>query len=414
MWERAIRVPLGVVIDCILGLAAIAAAREALGRRKWGERLLGWARVVVLVTAAVFTIWPRNALWFTASALVVGLVAAGRPLRKLVTITFLRGGAFLARRTDARGVARLARLSQSAIRNIPPLRYRIVRNMQRAGVYSRGLEDQYLARGADQFGMIMQVLSSGFDQSGIKDRFCFGDSLDHLLSAHERGRGVLVLSPHLCGYPVFPRLVAEHVPCSIYLRRSPDPDKHALNVMVGQAGGGHLVFPPAGGSSAERLNVAMNVLRERRALFVTPDLPRKRDEGVPVTIWNRTVYFPPGVMIMAMRTGAAVVLATWFFQDDRYHVHFEAPMLLSRRNRREQAHEAMLAFARTMDDHLRAHPDMWWNWLDKRWTRILRTPAEPQRAQVASAETSHSLPPTPPAGMRASAVEDQLDLESSR
>jgi hypothetical protein len=33
----------------------------------------------------------------------------------------------------------------------------------------------------------------------------------------------------------------------------------------------------------------------------------------------------------------------------------------------------MIAFAQMMDQHLHAFPDMWWNWLDKRWNRILRT-----------------------------------------
>lgn len=141
---------------------------------------------------------------------------------------------------------------------------------------------------------------------------------------------------------------------------------------MGQAGGGHLVFPPASASPTERLNVALRVLRDKRALYITPDLPRKAEEGVPVTLWDRVVHFPIGVMIMAMRTGAPVVFSTWFYREGLYHVQFTEPHVLMRRaGRQQEAHKGMLAFASIMDRHLRSYPDMWWNWLDKRWTRIV-------------------------------------------
>jgi lauroyl/myristoyl acyltransferase len=176
--------------------------------------------------------------------------------------------------------------------------------MQRAGVYRRGLENEHLERAGDQMESLMHILRAGYPDSGVGERFCFDESLRNLHQAHDAGRGVLVLSPHLCGYAVFARVLAEHVPTSIYLRRSPDRGRHALNVLMGQAGGGDLVFPPLNAPPAQRLNVAISILRKRRALYVTPDLPRKANQGVPVTIWNRTVYFPTGVTVMAMRTGS--------------------------------------------------------------------------------------------------------------
>lgn len=375
------RMIVGAPLAILLGAAAVITVREFVRRRKWGERLLGVLRALGLVTIAILVLVPAIPNWLVVLTVTVGLGLAGRPLRKFVTIGLLRGGAFLARRTDRRGVERLRRLGHLALRAAPPLRNRIVRNMRRAGVYRAELENEHLERAGDQMEFLMHILRAGYPDSGVGERFRFDESLGNLLQAHEAGRGVLVLSPHLCGYPVFPRILADHVPASIYLRRSPDPSKHALNVLMGQAGGGDLVFPPANSSPAGRLNVALNVLRRRRALYVTPDLPRKANEGVPVTIWNRTVYFPTGVMIMAMRTGSPAVVATWFFHDGHYHVRFGEPMELARRgDRQHRAHQAMLAFAKTMDRHLHEHPEMWWNWLDKRWTRILRRRADGRNA----------------------------------
>jgi len=369
----------GVPLAILLSGAALVSVRELVRRRKWRRRLFGALRAFGLLTTASLILVSTIPNWLVVLAVPIGLWLAGRPLRKSVTIGLLRIGALLARRTDRHGVERLRRRAQSALWAVLPLRNRIARNMRQAGVYREGLENEHLERAGDQMEFLMQILRAGYPDSGVSERFCFDESLRNLHQAHEAGRGVLVLSPHLCGYAVFPRVLAEHVPSSIYLRRSRDPSKHALNVLVGQAGGGDLVFPPAKGSRAERLNVAMGVLRKRRALYVTPDLPRKANQGVPVTIWNRTVYFPTGVMIMAMRTGSPTVVATWFLHDGRYHVRFGEPMEISRRGDRQQhAHQAMLAFAKTMDQHLHEHPEMWWNWLDKRWTRILRRPTDSQ------------------------------------
>ena len=353
--------------------AATLTAREYFRRGKWGEKLLGGLRATCLLAAAVLVVCPGIHKLLLVSAVAAGAWLASRSARRFLTVRFLQSGAAFARRTDRQGIRRIRHIAQASIRFIPPLTRRVVANMRRAGVHRGGLEGEYLARAADQMEFLMHILRAGYEDSGVGDQFRFDESLSHLKTAHQERRGVLVLSPHLCGYPVLPRVIAEHVPCSIYLRHSRDSGKHALNVSMGQAGGGHLVFPPVNGTPAARLNVALGVLYEGRALYITPDLPRKPDKGVPVSIWNRTVHFPAGAMTMALRTGAAIVFTNWFYHDEHYHVRFEAPFWLERRgNRTAQTQQAMEAFATMMDDFLHQYPEMWWNWLDKRWTRILR------------------------------------------
>lgn len=375
------RLLVAVPFAAVLLSAAALSSRELLQKRKWGQVLLGVLRIGTLVSVAVLLLVRHVPRWAALLLLPLGLWAAARPLRKAAIIGLLRIGAFLARRTNRRGVERLRRTGMGLLRAALPLRRLVVRNMRRAGIYRQGLENDYWERAADQMTFLMNILRAGYPDSGVGQRFCFDESQRYLHQAHQVGHGLLVLSPHLCGYPVFARVLADHVPCSIYLRHSPDPSKHALNMLMGQAGGGHLVFPSANGSPAERLNVAMRVLRQKRALYVTPDLPRKASEGVPVTLWDRVVYFPTGVMIMAIRTGAPIVFSTWFYRDGLYHVRFTEPRVLARRgSRKHQAHEGMLAFARIMDRHLRKFPEMWWNWLDKRWTRILRSPPNARAA----------------------------------
>jgi len=296
-----------------------------------------------------------------------------RTLRKEVVLGILRLGVHASQRTSAAGVEFLRNAALASVKACLPLRSRLARNMKLAGVYRKGLVDLHFERAADQVGFLMHILRTGFWDSGVAERFRFDNSFQYLQQAYDAGGGVLVISPHLCCYPLFPRVLSERIPCSIYLRRSPDPRKHRINQAVGRAAGGHLVYPPAGAPRFERLAVAMRTLREGKMLYITPDLPRKPDQGVPVSIFGRTVYFPTGVAIMAMRTGAPIVIVLWRHQDGLYDVHCHEPMNLSARgDRGRRAAVAMSRFAKLMDECLREQPEIWWNWLDKRWTRIIR------------------------------------------
>ncbi len=301
-------------------------------------------------------------------------MALSRRLRKDAVMRLLEGGAYLARRCNRRQVDIVHRVALGMVKACLPLRVRLARNMKAAGLYRRGLVDLHFDRAADQMFMLMHVLRAGFDASGAADRFRFDDSLRHLDAIRASGRGALIISPHLCGYPLFPRVLADRFPCSIYLRRSPDPRKHRVNMMVGAAGDGHMVYPPADGARSERLFVALRVLREGRGLYLTPDLPRKPDEGTEVHVLGRRAYFPVGVVIMAMRARVPIVMVDWHWSDGVYRVRCHEPLDVSSSGCRSEAAGSVLRlFAARMDEVVRAHPEMWWNWLDKRWTWLLRT-----------------------------------------
>jgi lauroyl/myristoyl acyltransferase len=241
-------------------------------------------------------------------------------------------------------------------------------------MYRRGLTMAYFERAIDQMAMLAHVFRTGcFATSGCPQRFRFDGSIRLLEQAYSRGKGVINIAPHLSGYPVYPPIVSPRIPCSIYLRRNKDRRKLKINLDIGRAGQGHLVYPPADGGKERRLRVAMGVLREGRMLYMTPDTPRKPHEGVPVSILGRTVHFPTGVFVMSLRTGAPVVPVFWHWQDGAYRIRYEEPFELTRGGRlQEQSEAAMKAWAAMVDQFLREHPEMWWNWLDKRWTRILR------------------------------------------
>jgi lauroyl/myristoyl acyltransferase len=297
-----------------------------------------------------------------------------RQLRKTLTRGALQVGMEVSQRArDPTAVEALRGLLLVASRTALPLRVRLARNMKLAGVYRKGLVDAHFRRAIDQIVMLAHVFRAGFPRSGCLDKFKFDDSFRLLEQAYARGRGVINIAPHICGYPVYAPVVTPRIPCSIYLRRNENPRKMRITEAVGRAGDGHLVYPPAGAAKTQRLQVAIDVLREGRMLFLTPDTPRKPHEGVPVSVFGRTTYFPTGVFTMAMRTGAPVVPVVWHWEAGAYHLRYAEPLELARgRGVRRQANAGMRKWAASVDAFLHRHPEMWWNWLDKRWTGIIR------------------------------------------
>lgn len=297
-----------------------------------------------------------------------------RSTRKTLTFLALRAGLFAAKRSkNGAFVESFRRAFLIFLHAALPLRYRLATNMKQAGVYRKKLIGEYYERAADQLCMIGHVLHAGLAASGSLDRFRFDASFDHIDQAARLGKGVIHIAPHICGYPSYASIVSSRIPCCVYMRRNQDPRKLRINEAVAAAGAGEIVMPPPEATKAQRLQVAISVLRQGKMLFVTPDTPRKPDDGVPVRIFGKTAYFPTGVFVMSARTGAPVVPVFWHWDNGAYHIRYAEPMEIKRGG--AIAHKTELAtkhWAQQVDQHLHEHPDIWWNWLDKRWTSILR------------------------------------------
>lgn len=296
-----------------------------------------------------------------------------RKLRKTLTVRSLQLGQELAQKGDWNTVERMRNGLRILTRVALPLRSRLKTNILQTDLYYEGLIDAYFERAVDQIIMLAHVLRAGLPESGYMDKFRFDDSFEILERAYAGGKGVISIAPHICGYPIYGGIVSSRIPCAIYLRHNKDPRKMRITEQVGRAGNGELIYPPKGGTRSQRLQVAVNVLRQGRMVFLAADTPRKPDKGVPVNILGHRAYFPTGVFVMSLRTGAPVVPAWWYWKDGIYHIHYSEPIELQRGgDLKAKAKAATQKWAEDIDKFLRKYPEMWWNWLDKRWTNILR------------------------------------------
>ncbi len=296
-----------------------------------------------------------------------------RRIRKRVTLDLLKLGRKLAEKGTYKSVERIRKWVRLFALTAYPLRWRLATNIRCAGFSPNGLMDAYFERSNDQLMMLAHGFRADFDVTELVEKFQFDDSFSILEKSYADGRGVMVIAPHLSGYPSFGCVLSSRIPCTIYSRRNQGKQKTDITDAIAKIGKVELVYPPKGATKPQRLQVAIDILRQGKLLFVTPDTPRKPHEGVAVSILGKMTYFPSGVFIMSMRTGVPVIPAWWHFNNGLYHVYFSEPIQLPESGKiRQKAEAGVRQWAEQVDAFLREHPEMWWNWLDKRWTNILR------------------------------------------
>ncbi len=296
-----------------------------------------------------------------------------RKVRKKLTVRILQFGHELAQKGDRDKIEKMRDFLRTFLRYAFPLRSRLKTNIKKAGMNPDGLVDKYFERSIDQLMMLAHIAGEGLKDSGVLELFEFDDSIGILENAYSKGKGVITIAPHISGYPVLGGILSQKIPCVIYLRHNKDPKKMRITKEIAESGGGELVYPPKGTSKSQRLKVALDVLRDGKMMFITPDTPRKPYQGVEVNILGKKAHFPTGVFVMSLRTGAPVVPIWWHWDNGIYKISFTEQIELDRGgDLRQKTEQATQKWASDVDKFLREHPDMWWNWLDKRWTQIIR------------------------------------------
>ena len=90
----------------------------------------------------------------------------------------------------------------------------------------------------------------------------------------------------------------------------------------------------------------------------------------------------PGMVVLAMRSGAPVVTATYGDRvSARCRIVFSEPArFVPDTDPNGAAQRGMQAWCDWFEAYLRQYPENWMFWLDKRWTRVLRTQSRARQA----------------------------------
>jgi lauroyl/myristoyl acyltransferase len=308
-------------------------------------------------------------------------------VRRAATRIAVRGGLRLAGRL---GVERTRALGNAIGRSaalVPPLRRRLEDNLRAAGMdHSHETIRAYFRRFGFWVGHGLNVYAHGIERSGLTDQVELDpDTVRHLDEAVARGKGVILASPHLFLHEMGAGLIHRRHPVTAIVRDSKDPVWARMKVhWYNTALGVETLSRPRRSSMAEEIITILRALRTGRVLGITPDVLASRRTGVPVRLFGRTVLLSPGIILLAMRSGASLVTGEvcWYRDSsapsgERVRMLFTEPQQLPKTSDRETAlRDGLQQWCVAFEAQLRRSPADWLFWLDKGWTRVLRRPAE--------------------------------------
>lgn len=148
------------------------------------------------------------------------------------------------------------------------------------------------------------------------------EGIEHLTAALTRGRGVIILAAHVGNYNVVPSLpVARGYPTAVVAERV-HPEELYTYVNELRASLGVQVIPPG----SESLRPIIRLLRRNGILILAGD----RDvvgSGMPVPLFGEPARLPTGPVLLAMRTGAALIPAGTVRKGSRRSLAFVEPAI---------------------------------------------------------------------------------------
>lgn len=268
------------------------------------------------------------------------------------------------------GLARVARLRPRAAASMAAA-------LGPAGYAPRHL-DAYFDHLGELLCLSALLYRGGLEAAGLHRDECWQYSAaaeQRFREAVAAGRGVVLAAPHLVGHELAGAFLARRLPVAVLTRRSPQERYGALKETWYRRLGVEMVYRPGGGGRAQglaELAAALRPLRRGKMLAIAPDLLQRPGTGLPVTLFGRTAELPAGPFFLAARTGAPL-LPAFFHREGPTFVLADPPAVEvgGGSPRDELLLSAAQCWSTAFEAHLRAHPDMWLFWLDRKWTRWL-------------------------------------------
>jgi len=271
--------------------------------------------------------------------------------------------------------------------HLPILARMIADNMRAVGVFSHAIHRAHFQQLGRHFAGVLHTLRCDARRSGagardwlrrVAAREIELDRSVHALARADVGeKGVVLVGPHITNYLLGLARLNQVLPLTVYLRHTRRSRRLEARLRWYQASGVAWVSEPKDATRLlGRLAPMAAALRAGRVVFITPDLPQKRDAGTPVRLFDREVYLPGGPALLSLRTGAPLYALRAESEGARQRLIVAGPYVepdaSSSDDRRAAVQRRMQWFAGHLESFIRSQPALWYLWGDKRWTRVFR------------------------------------------
>jgi len=196
---------------------------------------------------------------------------------------------------------------------------------------------------------VQQLVDGMHDRDGAADR---------LLATIAAGRGMVVAIPHMGNWDQAGAwIIAKGAESFTTVQERLKPESLYERFVAFREGLGFEVLPASGGVRP------FGILAERLRAGKVVILPADRDvtgSGIEVEFFGEKAKMMAGSAALAVLTGAALIPATLWFEDDGWGVHVGAPIPQPAEGTRSEKVAAMMQeIASFFEDGIRKHPHDW-------------------------------------------------------
>jgi lauroyl/myristoyl acyltransferase len=260
--------------------------------------------------------------------------------------------------------------------SIPPLRRRVRENMRLAlgDDAPAGAERLYFHRLGWFASSALAALRHGLDATAFPGMIRFDDSVGLLDAAIAEGRGVVFSVAHFSAHELMAATVHRTRPMVFLVRQGATSQRSALKRKWYAALGAEIVERPRGASAIKDAVAYLKVLKAGKLLAITPDLLAGPGEGIEARLFGRSARLHAGPFAIAVMARAPLIRAAPAWQrDDSAVITFYRAPTPDAGDREAAIRAAAQDWCCWFEARLRENPENWQFWLDKRWSRFLRT-----------------------------------------
>jgi len=187
---------------------------------------------------------------------------------------------------------------------------------------------------------------------------------EHVEAAKAKGKGVVILTGH-CGNWELAALALSRcfeTPMSVVARRQNSPYLNSMVERMRMRYNNRVIY------KENALRNMMSVIRQNGMIGLLVDQAVLPEEGTLIKFLGRTAWASKAPVLLARKSGTAVVPAFICREADRHIIEIQPPLTFSGDNSPSSVVEDVQKYSRAIESFIIRHPVDWY-WVHRRWKR---------------------------------------------
>ena len=188
------------------------------------------------------------------------------------------------------------------------------------------------------------------------------DGWEHVEEARRKGKGGIFVTGHLGNWELCAVYVAlRGLPMNVVARRIYVEELDRRLVSMRSAMGVRTLYRD------QSMRVMLRCLERNEFLGILPDQDVRRIGGIFVEFFGRPAHTPVGPALLALASGAPLLLARDVRVGTRHHIMVDPPVYADRSApRQEEVRRLVSLYTRRLEEFVRENPGQW-VWMHRRW-----------------------------------------------